>query len=71
MLKIPKCDIITKTEKELLKLAMNSVLEFLEAKKKIPSFTSLISTDLQRNYNLDLVLFCCYCFFVCFGFFCF
>lgn len=54
MLKIPKCDIITKTEKELLKLAMNSVLEFLEAKKKkIPSFTSWISTDLQRNSNLQ------------------
>lgn len=35
MLKIPKCDTITKTEKELLKLAMSSVLEFLEAKKKI------------------------------------
>lgn len=60
MLKIPKCDIITKTEKELLKLAMNCVLEFLEAKKKLLSFTSLIREIITLNL---------FCFVV--GFFCF
>lgn len=34
MIKIFKCDIIIKIEKEFLKFVMNCVLEFLEVKKK-------------------------------------
>lgn len=54
MLKIPKCDIITKTEKRTPEACNEqSTRIFGRKKKKIPSFTSLISTDLQRNSNLQ------------------
>lgn len=54
MLKIPKCDIITKTEKRTPEACNEQCTRiFGSKKKKIPSFTSLISTDLQRNSNLQ------------------